>query len=149
MFTNIYKGLDKAFISVQNQHKQVVQQCDDFIECRYFGAAEACWRIFGFKVGQQLPSVITLPIHLKHNQTTYFNEKKQQEIKEKETQLTQYFANNKKEKENPLSIDALGKFRDGTIRPPGTALLYHEYPQFYQWNKKDRIWRRRTKSANY
>ena len=148
VYKYIYKGSDKAFISIQNEKQKIIRECDEFIECRYFGAAEACWRIFSFKMGKQYPTVKTLPVHLPQQQYIYFdeNDNKNQDFENVETELTQYFANNKKEKQNPLSTKQLGFFHDETIRPHGFELLYHEYPQFYHWKKKQ--WHRRTPKTN-
>ncbi len=145
VYKYIYKGHDKAFVSIQNQQEPgFVRECDEFIECRFFGASEACWKINSFKMGAQHPPVKSIPVHLPEQQYVYFDEFEDNNnvFESRDTELTQYFANNLKEKNDPLSEEKLGTFRDGTIRPNGFDLLYHEYPQFYHW--KDKRWNRRT-----
>ena len=143
LYKYIYKGSDKTFISIEERQTNIIKECDDFIEFRYFGAAEACWRIFEFKLNKIYPTVQALPVHLPQKQMITFNENKNQDVEDYEpTELTEYFANNKKEQENNLTVEQLGEFQDGTVRPHGFQLLYHEYPQFYRWKKKQ--WFRRT-----
>ena len=146
LYKYLYKGSDKAFISIEKK-EDIVKECDDYVEYRYFGAAEACWRINQFKINKLYPSVQALTVHLPQKQMVAFDENKNKDLEDFEaTTLTEYFENNKKEKENNLSEEELGHFHDGTIRPHGFELLYHEYPQFYRWENKK--WIRRTPKKN-
>ena len=161
VYKYIYKGHDKAFIALKkhefeekqsNEQKvQYVTECDDFIQCRYFGAAEACWKIFKFRMGNQKPKVKALPVHLKDEQPVHYEETGEiaQNINDKDkyvTELTAYFDNNAKEKEKALTKKQLGKFHDGTYRPTGLQLKYAEMPQFYKYSKG--VWIRRTPKWN-
>ena len=162
VYKYIYKGSDKAYIALQKAKKQqqnnrneqkteYVRECDDFIECSYFGAAEAHWKINKFKMGNQKPKVKALPVHLQAEQPIHFPETGvyPEHIEDENnyvTPLTAYFDNNLKEINDPLPPSKLGKFHDGTIRPAGPELMYHEMPQFYEWKKND--WHRRTPHAN-
>ena len=156
LYKYIYKGNDKAFISIKNAN-DLVQHCDDFIKCRYFGPAEASWRIFGFHLDSQIPSCEALPCHLPEKNMVIFsgnnddnndnNNNNNNNNEEKyTTKLTQFFENNQKEINEPLAPAVLGKFRDGTLRPNAYDLLYIEYPQFYTWSKKK--WHRRAADRN-
>ena len=146
LYKYIYKGSDSAYISIvsEDDNEYIPQELDNFIKCRYFGAAEACWRIFGFKMGKQFPSVESLPVHLPGKQITYFDEETNELVREhKTTEFLEYFKNNAKEKKKPLTVKQLGEFPDGTLQPSGPELLYTQYPQFYCWTS-DKKWKRRS-----
>lgn len=55
----IYKGSDRITIEVQNKDKI---RCH--LQARYIGPCEAMWRLLGYKVHQEKPSVQRLDIHL-------------------------------------------------------------------------------------
>ena len=169
LYKYVYKGADKAYISITDERCKIIRECDSFIDSRYIGASQAAWRIMEFPIGAKYPSVQQLKVHLpgenyvvyKENENEYIdyeqymdneqyinnnNEQYMNHILEDEkyeqSTLTEYFANNAIELLHPLSRRKLGKFRDGSLRPTGPQLLYSEYPQFYKWEKKK--WIRRS-----
>ena len=91
------------------------------------------------------PKVQRLQVHEENQQMIYFNENAAlSEIlnRNHRTSLTEFFANNKKEKRNPLSETARTDSR-GVLHPHGYELTYLEYPKYYVWEKKR--WRRRAR----
>ena len=151
IYKYVYKGSDRAFISVGNTTDDA-SECHKFINARSIGPSEACYRILGFPINGQYPPVQDLIVHLPNEQNVYFNENEThenislQEVKWNKTQLLQYFANNAKERANPLTNQARGFFADKTIKPHGYQLRYIDYPQFYKWKNKQ--WVRRSNNKN-
>ena len=92
-------------------------------------------------------------VHLPGKQYVQFDTSKtidqlQQTIQNaKKTHLTEFFANNTKELENPLSNDKLGYDAEGNVLPTGPQLLYHEYPRYYRWENKK--WIRRSDTTQW
>jgi len=64
-------------------------------------------------------------------------------IKQSKTTLTEWFSNNKKELNNPLSDEERGFDNNHKLYPSGPELHYNEYPQFYTWNRIQKKWQRR------
>ena len=147
LYKYVYKGPDKAVVSIVDDTE--FDEVSNFLEMRCINPAEACYRIFGFTIGESKPAIIPLIVHLPGKQEVYYEEKQYENFDVENinlTQLQEYFANNKKELNKPLSIKERGRFRDGTVQPHGYNLLYQDYPQFYQWDKKNKKWKRRKKN---
>jgi Helitron helicase-like domain at N-terminus len=80
LFKYIYKGHDKATITIENEGQQNAQQAPvevdeikTYIDSRYIGAQEAFWRISGYELSHRHPPVQRLQIHLPHmQQVLYF-----------------------------------------------------------------------------
>ena len=150
LYKYIYKGHDHAHVTTHSEHD--VRECDDFVDCRFHGAAESCYRVLGYSINSQAPATQALIVHLPEQQAIYYKGDEaehvdMEEFEERKTQLMQYFANNAQETQHPLKRDERGYFADGTLRPLGTNLLYHEYPQFYRWSSGR--WIRRPPAAQY
>ena len=151
VYKYVYKGPDKAFISVGEQQDEA-SECSRFLNARSIGPSEACYRICGFPINGQYPPVTDLIIHLPNKQNVYYDENENYEdinlrnLANTQTQLLEYFANNQREKSNPLSKEERGYFQDGTPRPHGYQLRYIDYPQFYSWQSKK--WVRRSPRSN-
>ena len=150
VYKYVYKGPDRAFVSVAGELDEA-SECDKFLNARSIGPSEACYRILGYPINGQAPHVHPLIIHLPNKQNVYYSEKESYEdidiedVKWNQTQLLEYFANNLKEKQTPLSVQQRGYFADKTIRPHGYLLKYIDYPQFYKW--EDKKWIRRSSKA--
>jgi hypothetical protein len=68
LYKYIYKGHDRAPISVQSED-ETVDEVKDHLDARYVSASESCWRIFEFNMHQNTPSVEQLPIHIEGGQS--------------------------------------------------------------------------------
>ena len=151
VYKYVYKGPDRAFISIGEKEDEA-SECDRFLNARSIGPSEACYRICGFPINGQHPPVTDLIIHLPDKQNVYYDENENYEdinlsnLQHSETQLLEYFANNLKEKTNPLTLEERGCFQDGSPRPHGYQLRYIDYPQFYTWQNKK--WTRRSPRSN-
>jgi len=60
LYKYIYKRCD------EHEHKHIIREYDDFINCRFFSVAEACWKIFKPKIKKRYPSIKRLSIHLQN-----------------------------------------------------------------------------------
>jgi PIF1-like helicase/Helitron helicase-like domain at N-terminus len=121
----VYKGHDRATVQIGN-----VDEIQDYIDARYIGPVEACWRIFEFSMHQELPSVYRLPVHLQDEQTVYFqaNDNPQDVLDRpsaKKTQLTEWFKANQ-------DFPAIAHL-----------YLYQDFPQHFVWEAKGHHWKKR------
>ena len=98
------KGPDRCLVQTNNGDL-VKDELNTYLDSRYIGATEACWRIFKFDLRFRSPSVEKLMIHLEGQQNALFsaaNLTKQQleEIAEKNktSQLMKFFEHNAKQK---------------------------------------------------
>jgi len=66
----IYKGSDQSAVQVLSEKDEVKR----YLNGRYIGPTDAMWRLFEFKVHEELPPVIHLSIHLPGEQAVYFPE---------------------------------------------------------------------------
>ena len=67
IFKYIHKGPDKTTVQIENAKSVVVKNIDEiknYVDCRYIGASEACWRLFEFNIHKKYPSVERLPVLL-------------------------------------------------------------------------------------
>lgn len=117
------KGGDCGTLQIQHGDDEVKQ----YINGRYFSAAEAAWRIFQFPVHDQHPNIVRLPLHLPHEQCIVFNpSKKGKEVVEyaadAETALTAFF------KANTLQND---------IGDIARSITYQDFPQYFVLKSDD------------
>ena len=71
IFKYVHKGADRASLRIQQADGQEDEQIDEVAEyrdARWVGSAEACWRIFGFKLHDHNPPLERLSIHLPNQQ---------------------------------------------------------------------------------
>jgi len=115
---------------------QVVNEVSDFRQARWWAPPEAFWKIAGFTVHKQMPSVMRLPVHLEHQQNV-FSDLNNLETgqarsdllaaaeRSEKSPLKQWFEMNKSEIADPQD------YAEGTSAP---ELLYSEMPTYYTWN---------------
>jgi len=114
----IYKGPDRATLEIQN-----VNEIKEYVDSRYIGPVEACWHILEFPRHLEFPAVYRLPVHLKDQQTLYYDpEDDILEVANRpsstKTQLTEWFNANK----DPICIAA-----------DANDLTYQDFPQKFVW----------------
>ena len=91
-----------ASVSIEPEDKGEIKdkQIDEikkFVDSRFITASEGCWRILGFDVHGQDPSIQRLAVHEENMQLVTFNEGNPQEVLSnvKDTTLTAWFKLNK------------------------------------------------------
>ncbi|XP_058810469.1 uncharacterized protein LOC131675487 [Phymastichus coffea] len=77
LYKYIYEGHDAATVVIgeaKNQNTIEHNECRNFIETRYVGPVEACYRIFSKPLQHKSHSVTRLPIHLPNEQAVIITE---------------------------------------------------------------------------
>ena len=153
LYKYIYKGHDKVSYAFKLKKAKNIKSRNEikrYFDALYIAGAESCWKLHGFHMHSRSPAVIICKIHLPDQQLVYYHpDSDLQQIMNNEktsrTMLTEWFANNQKEKTNPLPTEKLLTDAFGNSHPPGPQLYYHEYPEHYSWNTTSKRWTRRTR----
>lgn len=99
------------------------------MDARYVSACEASQRLFCFKMHEQYPHTVRLPVHLDQLQNVYFSLR---------NTVEQIMAIN----ENSL---LLGYFKLNEKDQYARQLFYYQVPKHYTWNQKAKAWKPRAK----
>ena len=121
----VYKGFDRARIELTNDETKA------YIEGRYVCASEAAWRLYKFRLHGRSHAIERLPCHLPCQQQVYFNNQCDVRLalsRAQKTKLTAFF--------DLCDSDDNAK-----------ELLYHDIPEHYVWNKKNKEWQRRKRQT--
>ena len=131
----------------------------EFLDARYVGAPEATWRLLGFKLHGRSHPVERLPVHLENQENVLFTEGHEAAAAEsaqaRTSKLDAWFALNWAEcraaaaesgitwGEDVGPAGALLAARELTW--PAKHLRFSDVPQFYVWDSKATLWRRRKR----
>ena len=75
LYKYVNKGGDRASVRVdEDGQPQARNEVREFQDLKSFGASEATWRIFEFKMSNRYPAIQRLPIHLEYQQPVIFHE---------------------------------------------------------------------------
>eukprot|EP00889_Picochlorum_renovo_P006380 jgi/Picre1/33410/NNA_008734.t1 len=74
MFKYVYKEASRANVSLSERREATVETVDNFFDGLCIGSAEACWRLFGFELAGNYPSVQQLHLHTRNDQSVLFEE---------------------------------------------------------------------------
>ncbi|KAL6592973.1 hypothetical protein ACP70R_049269 [Stipagrostis hirtigluma subsp. patula] len=135
LFKYIYKGHDRASVAVREASRPDengnIDEITQFREARWVTPPEALWRIYGFELSKNSPSVKSLQLHLPNMHMVSFQQ--HQDIRRvldnenaKKSMLTEYF--------EAIKID-----------PAARGVLYQDFPEKYSWNteNKQKSWKKR------
>ena len=163
LYKYVYKGDDKANVSiVSNNEQQIdinnipnnnepinINEIKKYTTARYIGACNAMWRIFGYEMEERSPNVIRLQLHLPNQQQIFFVEGQEQEAlineRNNRTMFTAYFNQVYLEQINPLNLNEIGYNHTRQLYPQAKDLTYQDFPNYYSWNTKDKLWNRRKR----
>ena len=123
LYKYVYKVHDKSLLEIKNEFDEIIK----YVDGRYLSASESCWRIFGYSMHNEFPSITRLAIHLPGEQIAYFNDNQDlNKVQNKmiATTLTAWFEKNK------TDIEARN-------------ILYPDFPKHYIWNKSKKQWVKR------
>ena len=128
LYKYTYKGHDRAGLDFQND------EIKQYLDARYVGPPEACWRIFQFKLHGHSHVVERLPIHLDGEQPVFFQPGQEAEALDQKvtTKLMAFF-----------QCNAANQDKD-TWRP----LLYSDFPLHYLWDAKTNTWKPRARQVH-
>jgi hypothetical protein len=130
LFKYIYKGHDRASISVREAEVDEIRQYRD---ARWVTPPEALWRIYGFELSKIHPSVLQLQLHLENMHMVSYNDKENiNDVISRDgtdrSMLTAYFeANNLDEK--------------------ARGILYRDFPEHYTWQRSGKFWQERKRKG--
>ncbi|KAI3821177.1 hypothetical protein L1987_08736 [Smallanthus sonchifolius] len=136
LFKYINKGPDRATLLLEQSNKEddnneVVDEIQEYYDCRYLSACEATWRIFSFDIHYRTPSVMRLPFHLPGQQQVVYGA--DDDI---ENVLT---------KESVASSMFLSWMKCNATNDKARKLTYVEFPTQFVWKKKERSWEPRRR----
>ncbi|XP_034936444.1 uncharacterized protein [Chelonus insularis] len=100
----IYKGHDAAAFNISNSENIINHdEIKDYLEGRYVGPVEACWRIFNKELQNKSHTVTRLPIHLPNQQSIVVHSTENDEsiisALDKASMLLEFFALNSRDSE--------------------------------------------------
>ena len=134
LFKYIYKGHDRASVVMRDASKENgdVDEIQQYRDARWVTPPEALWRIYGFELSQNSPSVMQLQLHLPNMHMVTFHERQMVERVVNRpgadrSMITAYFEVNK------LYEEARG-------------ILYRDFPEWYTW-KQGKVWQRRKRNT--
>ena len=133
LYKYVYKGHDRSLFEIKEgsdgQLDIPVDEVANFVNSRYLGAPEAVWRLLNFRMRENWPAVISLPVHLQDEQEIRWKDTADAEGQVQEftpTQLTGWFLAN-------------------AAFPEGRDLTYPEYVKRFVWQPNKKQWSRRTR----
>ncbi|XP_071643019.1 uncharacterized protein [Temnothorax longispinosus] len=105
LYKYIYKGHDAASVIIgENIDKTIIHdEIQDFIEARYVGPVEACWRILSKSLQEKSHAIFRLPVHLPNEHNVIIDENVNNDAirsaVERVTMLLDYFQLNARDEE--------------------------------------------------
>ena len=132
LYKYIHKGYDRAAMDVV--YRDEVQE---FIDARYVGPSESCWRIFGYPMHGRSHAVERLPVHLPGQHSVLFEEGAEAAAVQQHgrTKLTAYF-----------ELVRQGWRAEAKQSPDGEPLFYPDVPRWYSWDAKPARWKPRHRT---
>lgn len=79
IFKYVYKGQDRMIANVK-LHSGVINEIENYLDCRYISSTEACWRIFNYHIHEENPAVILLHYHQPNRQSIMLNANKNKDL---------------------------------------------------------------------
>lgn len=128
LYKYIFKGHDAAEMNIVNNLQDNSNsdanldhdEIKNFIDGRYVGPVEACWRVLNEELQQKSHAVTRLPVHLEHQHTitvdSLDDEESINKALQKKTMLLDYFELNSRD-------------------PEARKLSYSDIPSFYVYKK--------------
>jgi hypothetical protein len=108
-------------------------EIERYVQGRYVGPTEACWRIFEYRTHQEYPSVERLAVHLEGDHVVYFpDDLTAAEVRER--------AEN-----SGSTLTAFFKYIQD--HPDEPKALYKDFPKKHVFDKKTKAWRQRKTNA--
>nr|GEX70634.1 hypothetical protein [Tanacetum cinerariifolium] len=118
-------GLRTSYASIVHRENEI----EEYLNCRYISASEACWKIYGFEMHYCSIAVERLPFHEKGCNKVYFREEDDVEIVvDRATSAMSKFT---------------GWMKANIIYLEGRSLTYSNYPTMFTWHDSDKEWRPR------
>nr|XP_043611898.1 uncharacterized protein LOC122583571 [Erigeron canadensis] len=109
---------------------EAVDEIQKFVNARYIGPYEACWRIFNFRIHHREPAVVIMAVHIENMQQINFRSGQRLEAivgdcERKKTTLTEWLNFN-------------------TSSEEGRHLTYLNFPSEFVWCLAQKSWKKRA-----
>nr|XP_045087172.1 uncharacterized protein LOC109751715 [Aegilops tauschii subsp. strangulata] len=131
LYKYIYKGHDRASFNIdQPDADGNIDEIKRYVDARWVTPPEAMWRIFGFPLCANDPSVLQLPLHLPNMHRVAFNE---------QADLTDVVASEKASKSMLTEY-----FNANQNHPWARNILYKDFPGRFTWQKGKKYWKERV-----
>ncbi|XP_016206591.2 uncharacterized protein LOC107646964 [Arachis ipaensis] len=134
LFKYINKGYDRVTAILDNADdsecsNKVIDETKNYLDCRYISPCEAVWRIFAYPIHSREPALQRLSFHLpSRNPILYEDGEDIDDILSKPGIDQSMFT---------AWMDANNNYSEAK------ELTYSEFPRFFVYNKKEKIWSRR------
>ncbi|KAL4288328.1 hypothetical protein AHAS_Ahas19G0275200 [Arachis hypogaea] len=134
LFKYINKGYDRVTAILDNADdsecsNKVIDEIKNYLDCRYISPCEAVWRIFAYPIHSREPAVQRLSFHLPgRNPILYEDGEDIDDILSKPGIDQSMFT---------AWMEANNNYSEAK------ELTYSEFPRFFVYNKKEKIWSRR------
>ena len=142
LYKYVYKGHDRARVRIhqndQDSNQTNYDEIKAHLDARYVCAPEAMHRLLEYPMQGRSDHVERLPIHLENEQTVAFiaGQEEQAVSIQNDTKLTAWFRLNREYAATRQSANLL-------LSVDPTQLCYHQIPEYYTWNNRDRRWQPR------
>ena len=138
LYMYITKGPDRATVEISSEGSR--DEIKEYLDARYLGPQEACWKLFSFEMSKRSHAVERLAIHLPRKHFMTFKKGKLKDMNmalAAKTTLTEYFAMNKE------NFEVDGKCIRNEDCSFVNSLLYQDMPYHFTFNKSTKRWNRR------
>jgi len=130
LYKYIYKGHDRASFSIdQPDADGNIDEIKRYVDARWATPPEAMWRIFGFPLWGNSPSILQLLLHLLNMHRVAFNE---------QADLTNVLAS-----ENASKSMLTEYFKANQDHPWARHILYKDFPGSFTW-QRTKYWKPRV-----
>ena len=132
IYKYVYKGHDRTTM----QFSRCTDEIKQYLDARYVSSCEALWRLYMFKMQEQVPNVVRLAIHLPEEQTIVYDPEQDRDLHE----AIEHFA----ERHTTLT----GWFKANSDAPEGSGILntlYQDFPSTMVWNRDKHVWTKRQR----
>ncbi|XP_011685465.1 PREDICTED: uncharacterized protein LOC105448515 [Wasmannia auropunctata] len=156
LYKYIYKGHDAVSVIIgENIDKMIIHdEIQDFIEARYVGPVEACWRILSKPLQEKSHAIFRLPVHLPNEHNVIIDDNINNEAirfaVERVTMLLDYFDLNTRDEEAKQYLYRATNFQElkivnNEIHPTFTAAclalgLIEDDEEWYRAMNEAKVW---------
>nr|GEV31895.1 hypothetical protein [Tanacetum cinerariifolium] len=128
----VYKRRDDDNNQTENENDdEVVDEINDYYDCRYLSSCEACWRILGNKIHYRFLAVERLPFHLLGQQQVVYED--DDDISDAINKLS------------VSSLKFLGWMECNKTNDLAKTLTYVEFPTKFVWKAEEKVWQERKR----
>ncbi|ONM06552.1 hypothetical protein ZEAMMB73_Zm00001d032987 [Zea mays] len=134
LFKYIYKGHDRASVVMRDASKENgdVDEIHQYRDARWVTPPKALWRIYGFELSQNSPSVMQLQLHLPNMHMVTFHER----------QMVERVVNRPGADRSMI----IAYFEANKLYEEARGILYRDFPEWYTW-QQGKVWQRRKQNT--